>query len=88
MNTPTVRLVVSTMGKDHSAATLDSPSLDRLTDALSDLYARLGCEASSRETKAVLNRSGSDVDFHSEDPDASPEQVAAELWDKLGRFLR
>lgn len=74
------------MGKDHSSETLDTPTLDSLTDALSDLYARLGCEASCREVKAEVGGSGLSV--YSEDPEASPEAVAAELWEKLARATR
>ncbi|RYG23349.1 hypothetical protein EON82_14325 [bacterium] len=86
METRNIRLVVATMGEDHSSETLEAPTLDSLTDALSDLYARLGCEASSREVKAEVV--GSAIGIYSEDPEASPEAVAAELWDKLIRSTR
>jgi len=81
-----VRLVVSTVGRDHSADVVDAPSLETLTDALCDLYTRMGCEACDREAKAVLVFDGTEYDFHSEDPDAAPEQVASELWEKLVGF--
>jgi hypothetical protein len=68
---------------DHSSETLEAPTLDFLTNALSDLYARLGCEASSREVKAEVG--GSISGIYSEDPEAAPEAVAVELWEKISR---
>jgi hypothetical protein len=78
-----IRLIVSTMGRDHSEAVVESVSLEALSDALCDLYTRMGCEACDREATAVLERGGTAYHLYSEDPDEAPEQVAVELWEKI-----
>lgn len=82
-----IRLIVSLRGEDHSSALVEPPALEPLSEALSDLYARLGCEASGREVRAealLSERPGPPPTvYFGGDDEASPEEVAEELWAAL-----
>lgn len=77
------RVVVSAAGEDHSSLDLPEPTLTSLTEAVSDLYDRMGCEAPGKEVRLEVLRPFSSVAIYAPDPEAAPEEIAALLWAAL-----
>lgn len=87
-----VRVIVSRRETEHSSASLAEPDLPTICAVFSGLFARLGCESSGREVTAVAIYSEGSAErairFYAEDPEASAEEVAQELWRRICPGLR
>ena len=83
-----IELTVARRGEEHSSRVIESPTLDSLTETLSDLYACLGCEAPGREVSARVVWQTDDggsrtAVFYAEEPEMAAEEIAAELWSRI-----
>jgi len=78
-----VILLLTTVSGEKHTSLLEVPSLGSVTDALIDLYVKVGSDEAVETVKVGFDRSGSRRMAASSDPRQSPEEIAAELWEGM-----
>lgn len=83
MEPTNVHVIVRTDAGETLTRDLERPTLGDLTDALNDLFSRVDCDAKVCDVKVSYDYPDGRALTPADDLDASPESIAAYLWDEM-----